>query len=85
MKIFKAIKHTSNSKVYGMDNIPASVVSTHVWIAKGWIVAWFMVACEQDYTLAFVRPEKGLEKTSLSFHDGALHFSRLDSYKRTFS
>ena len=29
--------------------------------------------------------EKGLEKNSLSFHDGALPFSRLDSYKRTFS
>ena len=29
--------------------------------------------------------EKGLEKNSLSFHAGALHFSRIDSYKRTFS
>lgn len=29
--------------------------------------------------------EKGLEKNSLSFHAGALHFSRLDSHKRTFS
>ena len=38
MKIFKAIKHTSNSKVYGMDNIPAQVVSTHVWITEWWIV-----------------------------------------------